>query len=316
MGFARTVLGDIDATELGVTHAHEHLVIAGGRPVEFCADIRLDSVDKAVEELAPARSLGLRSVVDAMPADCGRDIAMLASISRQSGVNIIAATGVHTQRYYHDRHWSRRLDSDQIAGLFIDKIESGIDLMDLAGPSVIRAEHRAGVIKVGGWDDFPNDRDHRVFEAAAIAQVRTGAPILTHCERGLRAIEQVDFLVAHGASPGHLIVSHVDKVVDRAYHREIASRGAFMEYDQASRWGDEDNGTLQLLEWMAEDGYIDHVVMGHDHARRSHWTAYGGGPGLSFLLGKFTRLMGARGLPAEIHTAVFRTNPAMALTLS
>lgn len=99
MGFARTVLGDIDATELGVTHAHEHLVIAGGRPVELYPDIRLDSVDKAVEELAPARSLGLRSVVDAMPADCGRDIGMLASISRQSGVNIIAATGLHTQRY-------------------------------------------------------------------------------------------------------------------------------------------------------------------------------------------------------------------------
>ena len=33
MTFVRTVLGDIDPAELGVTYCHEHLVIDGGRPV-------------------------------------------------------------------------------------------------------------------------------------------------------------------------------------------------------------------------------------------------------------------------------------------
>jgi len=316
MGLVRTVLGDIDAVALGVTYAHEHLVIAGGRPIEVYPDILLDSVDKAVEELAPAQRLGLRSVVDAMPADCGRDVEMLAEISRMSGANVIAATGLHTIRYYHDRHWSRRLDIDAMAGLFADEIEVGIDILDLAGPNIVRSEHRAGVIKVGGWDDFPGERDRRVFEAAAIAQTLTGAPILTHCEQGLRAPEQVRFLVDRGADPSHIVVSHVDKVVDRTYHRDIVAAGASVEYDQASRWGDRDNGTLQLLEWMAQDGHINKVVMGHDHARRSHWAAYGGSPGLSYLLGEFSQRMKERGLSADVRSAIFRTNPAAAFSFA
>lgn len=316
MGLVRTVLGDIDATDLGITYAHEHVVIAGGRPVEVYPDIRLDSVEKAVEELALAQPLGLRTVVDAMPADCGRDVEMLADISRSSGVNVIAATGLHTLRYYHDRHWSRRLDAEAIAGLFADEIQAGIDTMDLAGPNIVRSQHRAGVIKVGGCDDFPSDRDRRVFEAAAMAQTLTGAPILTHCERGLRALEQVRFLVDRGADPSRIAVSHVDKVVDRAYHRDIVATGASVEYDQASRWGDQDNGTLQLLEWMAQDGHTDKVVMGHDHARRSYWAAYGGGPGLAYLLSEFSQRMEERGLSTSVHTAIFRTNPAAVFSLA
>ena len=309
MSFVRTVLGDVDTSELGYTYAHEHLVIAGGRPVELYPDILLDSVDKAVEEVAPAQALGLQTVVDAMPADCGRDVGMLAAISRKSGLNIVAATGLHTQRYYHDRHWSRRLAAERMAALFVDEIESGIDLMDLAGPSIERSAHRAGVVKVGGWLDFPSDRDRPVFEAAATAQVLTGAPIITHCEQGLRGVEQVRFLVDHGADPGHIAVSHVDKVVDRGYHRDIIATGASVEYDQASRWGDKDNGTLQLIEWLALDGLVEKVVMGHDHARRVHWTAYGGSPGMAYLLGEFSRRMTERGL-SDARAPIFKTNPA------
>ena len=107
MAFARTVLGDIAPEELGVVYAHEHLVIHGGRPVQLFPDFQLADVDKAVAELAPAQALGLRTVVDAMPADCGRDVLMLAEIARRSGVHVIAPSGLHHERYYHDRHWTR-----------------------------------------------------------------------------------------------------------------------------------------------------------------------------------------------------------------
>lgn len=315
MGRVRTVLGDIDDAELGVTFAHEHLVIAGGRPVELYPDIRLDSVEKAVEELALAQRLGLASVVDAMPADCGRDVEMLAAISRRSGVHIIASTGLHTARYYSDRHWSRRMGAPEIAQLFIDEVERGIDTFDLAGPTIRRSGHRAGLIKIGGSAGFPDERDRTVFEAAAIAQSISGAPILTHCEDGLRGPEQVRFLEDHGADPRHVVLSHVDKVVDRGYHRELAETGAFVEFDQGSRWREAQNGTLRILEWLVEDGRIDHVVMGHDHARRGYWKAYGGTPGMDYLLGEFSRLMDDRGLSAEVRTRVFVTNAAVALSL-
>ena len=117
MSFVRTVLGDIDPAELGVTYAHEHLVIAGSRTVELFPDFRLDDVDKAVQELASAQALGLRSVIDAMPADAGRDVVLLAEVSRRSGIQLVAPTGVHHQRYYPERHWSALLSVEEV-GVF------------------------------------------------------------------------------------------------------------------------------------------------------------------------------------------------------
>jgi len=49
--------------------------------------------------------------------------------------------------------------------------------------------------------------------------------------------------------------------------------------------------------------------MGHDHARRAQWTALGGSPGMSYLLGEFSQRMTERGL-SDVRTAIFMINPA------
>ncbi len=303
MPFARTVLGDIPSEDLGIVYAHEHLVIHGGRPVQLFPDFELADVDKAVAELAPVQALGLATVVDAMPADCGRDVLMLADIARQSGVHVIAPSGLHHERYYHDRHWSVRLSAEEIAGLFVADIEEGIDELDYDGPIVKRTEHRAGVMKIAGSAGGLTARDERIFAAAAMAQERTGCPILTHCEGGSAALEQVEVLVEHGGDPAHIVLSHVDKIADRAYLRDIAATGVRVEYDQGFRWGDKPNGTLQLLEWAAEDDLLGHITLGLDAARQGYWTEFGGSPGWTYLLGEFSDLMRERGLgDAELHT--------------
>jgi len=310
MTFVRTVLGDIDAARLGITYAHEHLVIAGSRTVELFPDFRLDDVDKAVAELEPAAALGLRSVIDAMPADAGRDAGLLAEISRRSGINVIAPTGLHHQRYYPERHWSAVLTADQIAELFVADIAVGIDSFDYGSPVVRRTPYRAGVVKIAGSMGGPSERDARIFEAAAIAQRVTGCPILTHCEQGTGALEQIEMLAAHGARPDHVALSHVDKIVDRGFQRELFSTGVTVEYDQGFRWKDAPNGTLQLLEWAAADGHLDQVVLGMDAARQGYWTTYGGGPGLTFLLGSFAAQMRERGLGDAEQAQLFVANPA------
>jgi phosphotriesterase-related protein len=314
MPFARTVLGDIAPEELGIVYAHEHLVIHGGRPVQLFPDFELADVDKAVAELAPVQAMGLRTVVDAMPADCGRDVLMLAEIARRSGVNVIAPSGLHHERYYHDRHWSVRLSADEIADLFVADITQGIDELDYCGPIVKRTPHKAGVMKIAGSTGGPSIRDEKVFAAAAIAQHRTGCPILTHCEGGTGAIEQVEILVRHGGDPAHIVLSHVDKIVERQYMRDIAASGARVEYDQGFRWGDEDNGTLQLLEWAAEDGLLGHITLGLDAARQKYWTQFGGAPGWTYLLGEFSALMRERGLGDAEQHILFVESPATAYT--
>ena len=105
-------------------------------------------------------------------------------------------------------------------------------------------------------------------------------------------------------------MSHVDKVVDRGYHRELAATGAVAEYDGSFRWGDGPNGTLQLLEWAAEDDRLDRVVLGMDAARQGYYAVYGGSPGLTWLLDGFSRELETVGLDATVRHRLFVTNPA------
>jgi len=312
----RTVLGDIDPATLGVTYAHEHLVIDGGRPVLMEPDFDLADVDAMVAEVGAAVELGLGAVVDAMPCDAGRNAEKLAEISRRTGVHVVAPTGLHHDRYYGPAHWSHRLDIDALAALFVADIEVGIDTNDYSGPVVRRTPHRAGVVKIAGSDGGPSDRDRRVFEAAAIAHRATGAPILTHCEGGSGALEQVATLIDFGVPTSHIVLSHVDKVVDRAYHRELIATGATAEYDGSFRWGAAENGTLTLLGWMAEDGLLDRVVLGMDAARRSYLSAYGGSPGLTWLLDGFSAMLDERGIGVDQRRRLFVENPARAFAFA
>src|SRR5262245_50688110 len=138
MSFVRTVLGDIDAADVGVTYAHEHLVIDGGRPVELSPDSLLADIDRLSRELTDARGAGLRTAIDMMPADCGRNPSKLADLSLRTGVYLVAATDLHHERFYGPSHWSLRASEDDLADLFVADITDGIDERDYGGPIVRR----------------------------------------------------------------------------------------------------------------------------------------------------------------------------------
>lgn len=316
MSFVRTVLGDIDSGEMGVTYAHEHLIIDGGRPVELSADFLLADVERLADELTGAAAAGLRTAIDAMPADCGRNPAKLAELSRRSGVRVVAATGLHHERFYGPSHWSLRASEDELADLFVADIDDGIDERDYGGPIVRRTDVRAGIVKVGGSLGGPSARDDPIFRAAAATHARTGVPVHTHCEAGTGALEQIRVLVDAGLPAAHISLSHADKVVDRAYHRELFATGAFAVYDGAFRWGDQPNGTLQLLEWAVADGNAGQVMLGMDAARQGYYAAFGGTPGLSYLLRGFSDELEARGIGTDMRHAFFVDNPARAFAFA
>ena len=316
MSVVRTVLGDVDAAALGATYAHEHLVIDGGRPVELFPDFLLSDTDRMAAELAGAAAAGLQSAIDAMPADCGRNPAKLVELSRRTGVNIVASTGLHHERFYGSSHWSSRASADELTDLFVADVDEGIDERDYGGPIVRRTDIRAGVVKVAGSQGGPSARDLPIFLAAAETHRRTGVPVHTHCEDGTGALEQLRVLVDAGVPAANISMSHVDKVVDRGYHRELLSTGVFAVYDQAFRWGDRDNGTAQLIEWAAADGTVSQVMLGMDAARQGYYRSYGGGPGLTYLLGEFSNLLDARGISREVRQGLFVANPARAFAFA
>jgi predicted metal-dependent phosphotriesterase family hydrolase len=316
MSFVRTVLGDISPSDLGVTYAHEHLVIDGGRPVELSPDFLLDDVERMASEIGDAVGHGLRGAIDAMPADCGRSPLKLAELSRRTGLQIVAATGLHHERFYAPSHWSCHATDAELADLFRADITDGIDEHDYSGPIVRRTPVRAGVIKVAGSEGGPSDRDRPIFAAAADAHQRTGAPILTHCENGTGALEQIELLQESGVATQAISLSHVDKVVDRGYQHEMLAAGVFAVYDQAFRWGERPNGTLRLIEWAMEDDLTGQVMLGMDAARQGYYRAWGGAPGLAYLLTEFAATMEERGIGEHVRRRMFVDNPARAFSFS
>jgi len=316
VSFVRTVLGDLPASELGWCYAHEHIIIDDSVATLRFPDFHLPSVENGVAELRRFRRDGGSAMVDSMPCDAGRNVGKLAEISRRSGVHIVCPTGLHLAKYYDDGHWGNRLSLETLAGLFVADIEDGIDRFDYGAPVVERTPHRAGVIKVAGGLEKLDDREGRAFRAAAAAARRTGCPILTHCEQGTAALEQVEVFRAAGVPLEHVVLSHTDRKPDPAYHREVLQSGVNLEYDSAFRWKDrQDNPTLDLLRKLFPE-FPSQLMLGMDAARPAYWKSYGGAPGLSFLLTDFAAALRAAGFTGEDLERIFVANPARTYSLA
>jgi 5-phospho-D-xylono-1,4-lactonase len=316
LSFVRTVLGDILPAELGACDSHEHLIIDGGFPCVADPDFRLADVELCVREVKEAADAGLGAIVDTMPCDAGRNVLKLAEVSRRTGVHVLCPTGLHHERYYDDLHWSHRAGEDRIAELFIADVEEGVDRHDYGAPFIERTPHRAGLVKVAGSLGGLTERDRRIFRAAARAHADTGCPVLTHTEQGTAGEEQIELLLAHGVPPESIVLSHTDLVADIGYHQGLLQAGVFLEFDRHFRWDVvvDENPTLALIERLVADGFGSQLLLGMDAARRGYWTAYGGEPGLSFLVDELPRWLALRGVNGDLCREMLVANPARAFS--
>jgi predicted metal-dependent phosphotriesterase family hydrolase len=316
--FVRTVLGDRTEVRPGVVYAHEHLIIDSSLIESRFPHIHLYDVEAGVAEVQTCREAGVALMIDAMPVSAGRDATRLAEISRRGGVDIVAATGLHHDRYYGPLHWSNRVGIDELVGLFVADLTDGIDEFDYTGPIIRRTPFRAGIVKVATGGATPDSRDRRNLAAAAGASLATGAPILTHCENGAGGLAQLDLLIDHGVAGSSILLSHVDKSHDPKYLLDLAARGAFLELDQALRQHGDGGGSAAIaaIVTLVEAGFADRVVVGTDGARRSLWSALGGSPGLAWLGRELPGLLRSAGLGSDDVKLVMRDNAVAALTWS
>lgn len=308
MPYVRAVLGDIRPEEMGLTYSHEHIVIEESFPTLANPSFILNDTVRIGIELKELYQLGGRTMVDTMPAACGRNILKLAEVSRNFGVNIIAPTGIHLEIYYPPNHWRYHLSVDELTELFIKDITEGVDEYDYCCPLVKRTSHKAGMIKLATGDEKITDHQHKIFEAAVNAHLETGAPILTHTNGGKLAMEQIELFLKLGADLNHVVISHVDKQLDLGFHRDLMQAGVYVEYDSHFRFmANGDDQTYRLLESMLPD-YSDRIVIGMDMAKNTYWKSYGGKPGLAYLLTEFRQELETRGI-GDYFKKMFFTNP-------
>jgi phosphotriesterase-related protein len=241
-----------------------------------------------------------------MPTGSGRSALKLAAISKATGVNIVATAGLHTDRYYLPTDDLENMDAEDLAKVFIRDIQVGME----------GTEFKAGQLKVVTSGHVIKDRDRRLFEAIAIAQQITGAPIISHCEHGTGALEQIELFIALHIPVHKVTLSHTDKENDIGYHKEILASGINVEYDQSLRQSDQDAPPSALLmKAMIEAGFVDQIMLGTDGARRSLWSSLGGSPGLAWLYSGWSKKLIELGLTQTQLDKVFIDNPARTLSI-
>ncbi len=308
MKFFRTILGDIDIEKMGLTYAHEHIIIDDCYVTAAHPEFLLNDQDKISKELIDFYNAGGRTVVDTMPSNCGRNPLMAAEVSQRSGVHIIVPTGIHLEIYYPQNHWRYTYTEDQLTDLFIADIEKGIDRYDYSAPIVERTKHRAGLLKLATGDTKFSVHQELIFRAVVNAHLETGAPILTHTNFGRKALEQAQLFDKLGANMNHVVLSHVDRNKDLDYQKSVLDTGVRIEYDSAFRWKKEDkNWTLFFLEHLLEQ-YPDQITLGMDMAKNAYWSSYGGSPGMTYLLKTIPDFLRSKGLDHHFEK-IFIDNP-------
>lgn len=297
-----TVLGEVQADQLGIVLPHEHLIV--DTVLEYRGNGLVNDQALVEEDLAWFRELGGGTVVELSLVEIGRSPARLKEISAATGVHVVMGCG-HYRDPYLDREWFDRMSVDEIADQLVDEIVDGVDGTDVR-PGII------GEIGADKW--YVSAAEERSFRAAARAHARTGLTVTTHAARWPVGRPQLELLTAEGMDPRRVVMGHCDTVPDSGYHLELAEAGCFVEFDTVGTGTEHDlRRIVEYVENMLEAGFEEQILLSHDIFLRSHFRA-DGGCGYGYLLSEFLPRLEAAGVDRRVLELLTVENPRAALT--
>lgn len=332
MSHIQTVLGPVAPSVLGRVMIHEHLLSLVPGP--WLGGERTSPVDLAVAALAGLRERGYGTIVDLSPyAVVGRDAdganaALLAEISRRSGLHIVAGTALYLESWTPD--WAQGASIDEIADRLVRDIEVGI------GESGVKA----GVLgeQATGLDEM-SEHEERALRAAARASRRSGAALMTHTTHGTLALRQLEILLEEEVELGRVVVGHMDTQLDAGLVHEVVAAGACVAVDTIGKqeWDyflgppvarpegpftkrsfrRADEGRADLVAGLVEAGHVDRVVLAQDMTGAEIWMNPDthGVHGYRYLHDVFRPMLLDRGVSEADVDRMLITNPARLLEL-
>ncbi|MGD3107050.1 phosphotriesterase family protein [Streptomyces sp. YGL11-2] len=305
----RTVLGDIAPAQLGICDAHDHLFIRSPQlPGQELAD-----TGAAAAELDAFRAAGGAAVIQWTPYGMGRFAGELPRLAGESGVTVVAATGLHQAAHYDPEVLARKRVREDLAGLFVAELTEGIGTAEGVGSA---AEHgarpRAGMIKVAGGFHGLDRHARYTMAAAAEAHLATGAVIGVHLELGTGALDVLDLLCGELAvPPDRVILGHLNRSPDPVDHRMAAEAGAYLAFDGPSRAHHATDWRLpDALSALADAGFADRILLGGDTTTAAA-RSVNGGPGMPYLLRRHRRRL-ELALGVDLVTRMLTDNPSRA----
>ena len=346
-GMVRTVLGDIPPGELGITLAHEHLLLTryrwrreAGLPLPGVGDdprsrapISLETsawvrrygkhIDEpnltdeavAIREAARFAALGGRTLVDATNVDLTRDPPALVRIARATGLNIVMGAG-HYLGSYHPLDMDTRSEDH-----LVDEIRR--DITRGADGSQIRS----GIIGEIGVEHPMTGNERKSLRAAGRAQRLTGAPLLVHPGRDPQSpFDVVDVVREAGGDLSRTVIAHIDRTLFNPDDMcRLAETGVYLEFDlfgQESSYYQyapidmpNDATRIDHLIALARAGFGDHLLIAQDICRKTSLVTWGGW-GYGHILENVVPVMRRKGMTdAEIDRMLI-DNPARMLTFA
>jgi phosphotriesterase-related protein len=304
-----TVLGPIDASDMGVALTHEHLLASfqpyeewAARPIPYDRD---EVVEVALPHLARIRELGCRTFVDATAVGVGRDAALLRRLSERSGLNIVTVTGNYAAIQYRQLPPHVYTDSaEALAQRWIREWTDGID-----GTGV-----RPGFIKLGFNGGPLSEVERKLIRAGALAHRETGLTIGAHTGPAIAAFEQLTILEDSGVHPSAWIWIHAQNEQDLTRHAQAARRGAWISFDGVSP---ESLGThVDMVVNLRDQGLLQRALVSQD----AGWYWVGKPRGGTFrpfdtLFTEFIPALRARGFAQADIDTLFIDNPAKAFSI-
>jgi phosphotriesterase-related protein len=257
MATINSVLGPIDTAGLGFTLAHEHVLeTSAGIPQVYPDLVDSDAaLRKGIQDLKLAHDEGVRTIIDVTTIDLGRDVRFLEQVSRESGVQIVCATGVWLD--IPRAFW--KVKPEEVASLFIREIEEGME-----GKGI-----KAGIIKVANDRGGVTPEGEIILRAAAIAHKATGVPISTHTYAPERVgDQQARIFEDEGVDLSRVYVGHSDNSTEMGYLTGLAEKGAWLGLDMLTpverpglpNWEQRTETAWKLI----EAGYAHRVMLSHD----------------------------------------------------
>jgi phosphotriesterase-related protein len=223
MSTVQTVQGPIAEEELGVVLAHEHVRfrdegVAAEWPDRYDEQAELDAALAAVEA---AKSRGVQTIVDPTAMFGGRDVRFMKRVADQTGVHIIACTGIYSYDYLP--HYFENRDIDVMAEHFVADLQNGVQGTDI----------RAAFLKCAA--DAPGVTEHveKIHRAVARASVQTGAPIMAHSMPAVATgPRQVEIFEQEGVDLARVQIAHCGDTDDVGYIEQLIDRGVYVGLDR------------------------------------------------------------------------------------
>jgi phosphotriesterase-related protein len=223
MAAVHTVQGPVEADDLGVVLIHEHLrfrdeAVAAQWPDRYDEQAELDAALSAVGE---AKARGVRTIVDPTAMFGGRDVRFMAKVAEQTGVRVVACTGIYSYDYLP--HYFENRDVDVMAEHFIADLQRGVQGTDIKAAFLKCAADAAGV----------TEHVEKIHRAVARASVQTGAPIMAHSMPAVATgPRQLEIFEQEGVDPGRVQIAHCGDTDDVGYIEALIDRGAYVGLDR------------------------------------------------------------------------------------